>query len=76
MPKILTPESLVMFKGPVLCVLELLVLMGFLSTESHSQAVLMENMLLAHVYCKRVGCVNIALRVLLLLSPLYLLTWV
>lgn len=56
--------------------LELLVLMGFLSTEWCSQAVLMENVLLAHVYCKRVVCVNTALRVLLLLSPLYLLTWV
>lgn len=75
-PKILTPESLVMFKGPVLCVLELLMLMCFLSTESHSQAGLVENMLLVHVYCKRAGCVNIALRVVLLLSPLYLLTWV
>lgn len=65
-----------MFKGLVLCMLELLVLMGFRSTELHSQAVLVENMLLAHVYCERVERVNTVLRVLLLLSPFYLLTWV
>lgn len=75
-PKILTPKSWFIFRGSVMCVLELLVLMGFLSKEPRSQAVFIENMLLVHVYCKRVGCVNIASRMLLLLSPLYLLTWV
>lgn len=72
MPKILTSESLVVFKGPVLCVLELLVSVGFLSPESRSQAVLMENMLLAHVYCKRLGCVNTALRVVALISIVFI----
>lgn len=65
-----------MFKSAVLCMLELLVLMGFQSTELHCQALLLENMLLTHMHCERVGCVNIVLRVLLLLSPFYLLTWV
>lgn len=72
MPKILTSESLVLFKGLVLCVLELLVLMGFLSPESRSQAALVENMLLAHMYCKRLGCVNIALRVVALSSIVFI----
>lgn len=71
-PEILTSESLVMFKGPVFCVLELLVLVGFLSPESRSQAALMENMLLAHVYCKRLGCVNIALRIVALISIVFI----
>lgn len=57
-----------MAKGLILSLLELLVLLAFLRTKSRSQAVLRENMLLAHVYCKRMGCVNIVLRVLFSLS--------